>query len=120
MLPVHVYSAKLRAFGRNVVWPAVPVGLWLMLGLAAFSGVNLVFQREIWPHYPQAHSWFIALLGVSGCSLPWLVGQTARRVSLALTRWWWRGLWQLFAALCYGVTAVASLLFLIGLIIYSG
>lgn len=107
-------AARLWRFGCHTVLPAVPRGGWLVVGLFGFGLLNLGFRREIWPHYPQAESWFWGLLLGCGLLLPWQLAATARQVSQVVGGGW-QLLWQLLTWMSY---AVATLVSIPGLIVF--
>lgn len=82
-------------FILQTVVPAAPPALWWSMSLGLFSFLNLVLQREIWPHTPPAESWFLLLSICCVVLLPWQVARTAGRVAEALRGSGWRFLWRL-------------------------
>lgn len=85
----------LLRFVFSIVLPAAPPALWWAMGLGLFSVLNLVFQREIWPHTPHAIGWFLLLGICSALLLPWQVARTASHVAELLHSSVWRTLWRL-------------------------
>ena len=110
-------AEQLWQFTRHVLLPAVPRLAWWALVLLLFSSLNLLFQRELWPHHPQAEEWFLVLLVAILAVLPWLVAYTAQRLTHQVRRWWWRGFWQLIAVGACVVAVVLPFIALIGTLI---
>ncbi|AHJ98841.1 hypothetical protein [Hymenobacter swuensis] len=108
--------ARLWRFGCHTVLPAVPRSGWLVVGLFGFGLLNLGFEREIWPHHPQADIWFGLLLCSCGLMLPWQSAATARRVSQVVVGSW-QLLWQLLAWMSYAAAVLVSIPALIGFIL---
>lgn len=64
----------------SLPWPVVPPRLWGTAAACALSIISLVFNQEIWPHYPQARQWSWLLLAV-------LLQAGATQVILVLWTW---------------------------------
>lgn len=93
-------------FAFQTAVPAATPALWWSIGLGLFSFLNLVLEREIWPHTPHAEHWFL-LLGIGcGVLLPWQVARTASRVAARLQGAAWRFLWRLASWGAYVAGAV--------------
>lgn len=109
---LDVQAARLWRFGLDTVRPAVPRAAWLLAGVAVFCLLNLVFEREIWPHHRGIGNWFS--LALFGCvvSLPWLAAYAAARIAGEVTGWW-KVLWQLATWGLYATATVSALLLLI-------
>ncbi|NVO29974.1 hypothetical protein [Hymenobacter lapidiphilus] len=116
MRPAASYAAQLWQFVWQLLLPAVPRLAWCVLALLIFSGLNLLFQRELWPHYPQAEKWFIVLLLVGLALIPWMGIYTAQRLTHQVRHWWWRGFWQLVIVGSYALATVSSFILLLGLL----
>lgn len=98
---------RLRQFGLNTVLSAVPRAAWWIAGGVVFCTLNLMFERELWPHHKQIGNAFCVGILIGVFSLPWLAGRTAARVSWELTGAW-KLLWRLATWGLYSV-AVMSL-----------
>ncbi|MBT2557244.1 hypothetical protein J7E24_05575 [Hymenobacter sp. ISL-91] len=106
------YTAQLWRFAWATLLPAVPRLAWWTLGLLGFSWLNLLLLAELWPHHPQAETWFAAGLMLCLALLPWLGVCTARRLISQVRCWWWRSFWRLVAigACLAGIVALFALL----------
>ncbi|MFD2786597.1 hypothetical protein [Hymenobacter rubripertinctus] len=117
MRPAESYSGQLWQFTREVLLPAVPRLAWLVLGVMMFSGLNLLFLAELWPHFPQAETWFIVPLMAGLLLVPWLGAYTAQRVRPQVRQWGWRTLWQLATFGAYAVAGMSAGLLVLGLLV---
>ncbi|RFP64456.1 hypothetical protein D0N36_14150 [Hymenobacter lapidiphilus] len=115
MKKTESYPEQLCQFTLHVLLPAVPRLTWWVLGLIGFSGLNLLFSKELWPHFPRAANWFWFSMMPCLAVLPWLGAYTAKQLRQRVRQWWWRGLWQLATIGAYLVAIIGSL----GLIIFS-
>ncbi|SES94176.1 hypothetical protein [Hymenobacter actinosclerus] len=119
MKTTESYTAQLGQFIRYVLLPAVPRLAWWALGLLGFSWLNLLLLAELWPHHPQAETWFAAGFMLCLALLPWLGVYTAQRLISRVRRWWWRSFWRLVTIGGYLAGVVALFALLIGVMVSS-
>ncbi|WP_226269903.1 hypothetical protein [Hymenobacter pini] len=103
---------RLRQFGLNTMLPAVPRAAWWIAGGVVFCTLNLVFERELWPHHKQIGNAFCVGILIGVFSLPWLAGRTAARVSWDLTGAR-KLLWQFATWGLYFMAVLSAVLFII-------
>ncbi|RSK51438.1 hypothetical protein [Hymenobacter rigui] len=103
---------RLWQFWLDTVLPAVPRAAWWIAGSMLFCILNLVFEKEIWPHHKQIGNAFcVGILG-GVFSLPWLAARAAARISWEVTGLW-KLLWQFLTWGLYFLAVLSAVLFIV-------